>query len=167
MKLIKRQSYIDRLLNIRGTPDIKIIVGVRRGGKSKLLEAFRDLLSLDSGVNIIYIDLSDLANERLLEYHALNDYVLSNTKDGVDNVLMVDEVQECKGFERTINSLHNSGKYDIYLTGSNAFLLSSDLATVFTGRQIEIPVHPFSFAVTVAVSPDFIKAETPFTTTLS
>ena len=146
MKLIKRQSYIDRLLNIRGTPDIKIIVGVRRGGKSKLLESFRDLLSLDSGVNIIYIDLSDLANERLLEYHALNDYVLSNTKDGVDNVLMVDEVQECKGFERTINSLHNSGKYDIYLTGSNAFLLSSDLATLFTGRQIEIPVYPFSFA---------------------
>ena len=146
MKLIKRRSYLDRLCNVRGTPDIKIIVGVRRGGKSKLLESFRDLLSSESGVNVIYIDLSDLANEGLLEYHALNDYVLSNTKDGFENVLMVDEVQECKGFERTINSLHNSGKYDIYLTGSNAFLLSSDLATLFTGRQIEIPVYPFSFS---------------------
>lgn len=146
MKLIKRDGYLDRLLNVRGTPDIKIIVGVRRAGKSKLLEAFRDVLSLERSVNIIYIDLSDLVNERLLEYHALNDYVLSNTVKGVDNVLMVDEVQECKGFERTINSLHNSGKYDIYLTGSNAFLLSSDLATLFTGRQIEIPVYPFSFA---------------------
>ena len=146
MKLIKRRSYLDRLCNVRGTPDIKIIVGVRRGGKSKLLEAFKELLSSESGVNIIYIDLSDLANEGLLEYHALNDYVLSNTKDGFENVLMVDEVQECKGFERTINSLHNSGKYDIYLTGSNAFLLSSDLATLFTGRQIEIPVYPFSFS---------------------
>jgi predicted AAA+ superfamily ATPase len=106
MKLIKRHGYLDRLLNVRGTPDIKIIVGVRRGGKSKLLEAFKELLSSESGVNVIYIDLSDLANEGLLEYHALNDYVLSNTKDGVENVLMVDEVQECKGFERTINSLH-------------------------------------------------------------
>ena len=160
MKLIKRHSYLDRLCNVRGTPDIKIIVGVRRGGKSKLLESFRDLLSLDSGVNIIYIDLSDLVNERLLEYHALNDYVLSNTKDGVENVLMVDEVQECKGFERTINSLHNSGKYDIYLTGSNAFLLSSDLATLFTGRQIEIPVYPFSFAKIRDAYPRMLIART-------
>lgn len=146
MKLIKRYAYLDRLRNVRGTPDIKIIVGVRRGGKSKLLEAFRELLSSESGVNIIYIDLSDLANERLMEYHALNDYVLSKTINGIENVLMIDEVQECKEFERAINSLHNSGKYDIYLTGSNAFLLSSDLATLFTGRQIEIPVYPFSFA---------------------
>ena len=146
MKLIKRLSYLDRLRNVRGTPDIKIIVGVRRGGKSKLLESFKEMLSSEDGVNIIYIDLSELANESLLEYHALNDYVLSHTKDGVENVLIIDEVQECKGFERTINSLQNSGKYDIYLTGSNAFLLSSDLATLFTGRQIEIPVYPFSFA---------------------
>ena len=143
MKLIKRHTYLDRLRNVRGTPDIKIIVGVRRGGKSKLLESFKELLSSEDDVNIIYIDLSDLANENLLEYHALNDYVLSNTKDGIENVLMIDEVQECKGFERTINSLHNSGKYDIYLTGSNAFLLSSDLATLFTGRQMEIHVYPF------------------------
>ncbi len=159
MKLIKRCKYLNRLLNVRGTPDIKIIVGVRRGGKSKLLESFRDQLSMDSGANIIYIDLSDLANERLLEYHALNDYVLSKTKEGVDNVLMVDEVQECKGFERTINSLHNSGKYDIYLTGSNAFLLSSDLATLFTGRQIEIPVYPFSFAEFLTYHSDYSDKE--------
>ena len=125
---------------------MKIIVGVRRAGKSKLLESFKTLLSREIGINIIYIDLSDLANENLLEYHALNDYVLSHTKSGADNVLMIDEVQECRGFERTINSLHNSGNYDIYLTGSNAFLLSSDLATLFTGRQIEIPVYPFSFS---------------------
>ncbi len=146
MKLIKRDHYLRRLLSVRGTPDIKIIVGVRRAGKSKLLGAFRELLSAEHGLNIIYIDLSDLANEALLEYHALNDYVLSKSRDDVENILMIDEVQECHGFERTVNSLHHSERYDIYLTGSNAFLLSSDLATLFTGRQMEIPVYPFSFS---------------------
>lgn len=145
MKLIKRAEYLRRLNDLYGTPDVKIITGVRRAGKSKLLEAFRDIIRT-KGANVIYVDLSDLANEGLLEYHALNEYVLSKTVAGSDNVLMIDEVQECRGFERTINSLHNSGRYDIYLTGSNAFLLSSDLATLFTGRQIEVPVYPFSFA---------------------
>ena len=136
MKLIKRAKYIERLSNLRWTPDIKIITGVRRAGKSKLLEAYRDQLSSEDGVNIVFIDLSCLENEKLLEYHALNEYVLAKTRDGFENVLIIDEVQECKGFERVINSLHNAGKHDIYLTGSNAFLLSSDLATLFTGRQI-------------------------------
>ena len=146
MKLIERPAYLSRLAGLRGTPDVKIITGVRRSGKSKLLEAFRARLAAEKGVNVISVDLSDLDNEELLEYHALNDFVLSKTSDRAENVLMIDEVQECKGFERTINSLHNSGRYDIYLTGSNAFLLSSDLATLFTGRQIEIPVYPFSFS---------------------
>ena len=159
MKLIKRDEYLNKFANLRGTPDIKIITGVRRAGKSKLLEAFRDMLSSQEGVNIIFIDLSDLENKRLLEYHALNGYVLSNTVDGADNVLMIDEVQECKGFERVINSLHNKGKYDIYLTGSNAFLLSSDLATLFTGRQIEIPVYPFSYSEFLAYYSDIADKE--------
>ncbi len=72
MKLIKREKYLERLANLRGTPDIKIITGVRRAGKSKLLEAFRDQLSSEDGVNIVLIDLSWLENEKLLEYHALN-----------------------------------------------------------------------------------------------
>lgn len=146
MELIERSLYLDRLRNLRGTPDIKILTGVRRAGKSKILEMLRDEIRGAGGGNVIYIDLSDLENENLCEYHALHDYVRAHTVDGQANVLMIDEVQECKGFERTVNSLHNSGKYDIYLTGSNAFLLSSDLATLFTGRQIEIPVYPFSFA---------------------
>lgn len=145
MKLIKRALYLDRLMGLRGSPDIKIITGVRRSGKSKLIEALRTLLLSANDVNVIYIDLLDLSNEPLHEYHALNQYVLSHTQEGVANVLMIDEVQECASFERTINSLHNTGRYDIYLTGSNAFLLSSDLATLFTGRQLEIPVFPFSF----------------------
>lgn len=146
MKLIKREHYLDRLMSLKGTPEVKIIIGVRRSGKSKLLEALRTRFLEEENVNIIYIDLLDLTNELLCEYHALNDYVLAHTKDDVENILMIDEVQECKNFERTINSLYNTGRYDIYLTGSNAFLLSSDLATLFTGRQLEVPVYPFSFA---------------------
>ena len=145
MKLVERASYLNRLANLRGTPDVKIITGVRRAGKSKLLLVLRDRILAEGRANVIFIDLLDLANERLKEYHALNDHVLAQTKEGVENVLMIDEVQECASFERTINSLQNTGRYDIYLTGSNAFLLSSDLATLFTGRQMEIPVFPFSF----------------------
>jgi len=146
MELIKRTEYLDRLRALRGTPDIKILTGVRRSGKSKLLEALRDEIMGEGSSNVIYIDLSDLKNEELCEYHALHAFVTAHTVSDRRNALMIDEVQECKGFERAINSLHNSGQYDIYLTGSNAFLLSSDLATLFTGRQIEIPVLPFSFA---------------------
>ena len=146
MKLIKRKVYLDRLLNLRGTPDVKIITGVRRAGKSKLLAALRERILSEENSNVIFIDLLDLSNEKLRDYHALNDFVFAQTKEGIENVLMIDEVQECASFERTINSLQNTGRYDIYLTGSNAFLLSSDLATLFTGRQMEIPVFPFSFA---------------------
>ena len=128
------------------TPDIKIITGIRRCGKSKLLTAFsKHITEVDSSANIIYIDLTKIKFEHLKEYHALNDYIEQNYRDGVNNYLMIDEVRLCPGFELTINSLHSDEKYDIYLTGSNAFLLSSDLATLFTGRHLEIHVFPFSF----------------------
>ena len=146
MKLINRPHYLSQLSGVMNTPDIKIVTGIRRSGKSKLLSAFADYIrQIDSTANIIEIDLTKLRFEKLKEYHALNEYVEEQYKDGVNNYLMIDEVQLCGGFELTINSLHSEEKYDIYLTGSNAFLLSSDLATLFTGRHIEIHVFPFSF----------------------
>ena len=145
MKLIRRESYLEKLHAFRGTPDIKIVTGVRRAGKSKALQAFRDDLLAEGGVNVIYLDLSDLANEKFKEYHALHETVLARLDPRKDNVLIVDEVQDCPSFELAVNSLHNRGEIDIYLTGSNAFLLSGDLATLFTGRQMEIQVFPFSF----------------------
>ena len=145
MKLIKRK-YLENLINIIGTPDIKIITGVRRSGKSKLLEEFKKYIKKNiKDYNIIFINFNSLEYENLKEYHELNNYVESKYIDGKKNFVLIDEVQMCEGFEKTINSLHASEKYDIYVTGYNAFLLSSDLATLFTGRTFEIELFPFSF----------------------
>lgn len=146
MKLIDRHHYLSQLEGVINTPDIKIISGIRRAGKSKLLTALAEhIRKTIPDANVIEIDLTKLKFEHLKEYHALNDYIEANYKEDVYNYLMIDEVQLCQGFELVINSLHSEEKFDIYLTGSNAFLLSSDLVTLFTGRYIEIHVYPFSF----------------------
>lgn len=147
MKLIERPAYLNRLINLKNTPDIKIITGIRRAGKSKLMQSFiRHIAENEPDANIIYIDFTRISSESLKEYHALNDYIEQLTKTGFVNYLMIDEIQLCPNFEICINSLHAGENYDIYLTGSNAFMLSADLATLFTGRHIEIHVYPFSFS---------------------
>ena len=146
MRLIRRDFYLNKLKDVMGTPDIKVITGVRRCGKSKLMESFMAYVSEnDSDANIIHINFNLTEYEKLAEYHALNDYVENAYIPGKNNFVFIDEVQMCAGFEKAVNSLHASEKYDIYITGSNAFLLSSDLATLFTGRTFEIEVFPFSF----------------------
>lgn len=147
MKIIPRDKYLQRIIELNGTPDIKIITGIRRSGKSKLMQAYIEYLkSHVDNCNIIYIDFMDLAFEEIKEYHALHAYVEARYQANKTNYLFVDEVQMCPQFELAINSLYAKEKYDIYLTGSNAFLLSADLATLFTGRYIEIHVFPFSFS---------------------
>ena len=99
-----------------GVPDIKVITGIRRSGKSKLMEAFIDYVEKkDHNANIIFIDYTDLDFEEYNEYHALHSYVKSKYKESKNNYLFIDEVQLCEGFEKALNSLHSSGKFDIYV----------------------------------------------------
>ncbi len=142
-----RRKYLDDIIRTIGTEDIKVITGVRRSGKSFLLDDFKKyVIENIKDANIISFDLSSLKYEELREYHALNDYVEKHYVNNKRNFLFIDEVQMCKGFELALNSLHASRKYDIYITGSNAFLAGSDLATLFVGRTYTIEVYPFSFA---------------------
>ena len=146
MKLIIRKRYLKRLDSCRGTPDIKVITGIRRCGKSKLLESFASKVQQEEpDCNIIKINFNLAEFEEMREYHRLYDCVSRRYREGVNNYLMIDEVQLCDGFETAINSFHAEEKYDIYITGSNAFLSSSDLATLFVGRTFEVSVFPFSF----------------------
>ena len=145
MKLIERKKYLNTLIDVVNTPEIKVITGVRRSGKSKLLDAFYDYLTTLKNVNIIRINLNLKKFEKLLNPEELYKYIDKNYKEGITNFLLIDEIQLCIGFENIINSLHEEERFDIYLTGSNAFLLSSDLATLFGGRVFEISMYPFSF----------------------
>lgn len=147
MKWIIREKYLNDLISLSGTPDIKVITGVRRSGKSILLQQYGEwLLKNKAKVNIISANLQELEYSELLDYKKLHSYVCQSYKEGFYNAVMIDEVQLCDKFELAINSLHAKQKFDIYLTGSNAFLMSSDLATLFTGRVMEVKVYPFSFA---------------------
>lgn len=110
------------------------------------MEAFKAYIESENPeCNIIQINFNLPEYEDLMTYRALYDYVNAHYVAGKDNVVFIDEVQMCEDFEKAVNGLHASEKYDIYITGSNAFLLSSDLATLFTGRTFEIKVYPFAF----------------------
>ena len=146
MKLINRTRYLDELNSLMNTPDIKVITGVRRSGKSKLMDAFvEEIKKKDRKANIIHINFNITEFEALLEYHVLESYIEDHYKQNKNNYVVIDEIQMCDGFEKAINSLHAQEKYDIYVTGSNAFLQSSDLATLFVGRTYEVHILPFSF----------------------
>ncbi len=154
MKLIDRNAYLEELKELLNTPDIKVITGVRRSGKSKLMDAFEFMIrENDPDANIIHVNYNLTDFEDILEYHALEAYVEKRWLPTKNNYLLIDEIQMCTGFEKAINSLHAREKYDIYITGSNAFLQSSDLATLFVGRTYEIQVFPFSFSEYLAYYP--------------
>lgn len=146
MKILERKNFLQKLINSINTPDIKVITGIRRSGKSKLLEIFIEYLKRNiPNANIIHINYNLFQFSTLKNAAALNEYVENLYSPEKENFLLIDEVQLCKDFEQAINSFHGSEKFHIYITGSNAFLLSNDLATLFTGRTFSVEVFPFSF----------------------
>lgn len=146
MKILERKNFLQKLINSINTPDIKVITGIRRSGKSKLLEIFIEYLKRNiPNANIIHINYNLFQFSTLKNAAGLNEYVENLYSPEKENFLLIDEVQLCKDFEQAINSFHASEKFHIYITGSNAFLLSNDLATLFTGRTFSVEVFPFSF----------------------
>lgn len=146
MKKIERKKYLQELISSKDIPTIKVITGIRRSGKSEILKDYISYLANeDVDSNIVYINFQDLDFDDLKDYHRLNKYIVDKYKLDKRNYLFIDEIQMCPNFELVINSIHSKEMYDIYITGSNAFLLSSDLATLFTGRTTKIEMYPFSF----------------------
>lgn len=145
MKIIERKDYLDKLVRVIGTPDIKVITGIRRSGKSKLLELFKKyLIENRKNINIIHINYNLPEYDEIKNSNELYNYISNKYIENKENYVLIDEIQMCDNFEKVINGLHALEKYDIYITGSNAFLMSSDLATLFTGRTFKIEVYPFS-----------------------
>jgi predicted AAA+ superfamily ATPase len=145
--LIKRETYLKQLAFWREEKMIKVVTGVRRCGKSTLFELCIEQLK-QSGVTddqIISINLDDEDFSELLDYKKLYEYVKAHTMKDVWTYVFLDEIQNCKEYEKAVSSLYIKEKIDIYLTGSNAYMLSGELATKLTARYIEIDMLPLSF----------------------
>ena len=145
--MIKRNEYLDVLKRFKDKELIKVITGIRRCGKSTLLEMYKEYL-LDNGVTedqIISINLEDLKYNFIDNYMALYNYVNDNLKSNKKNYVFIDEVQKILEFQKAVDSLYINRNVDLYITGSNANLLSSELATLLSGRYIEVKMLPLSF----------------------
>ena len=156
MNNILRPTYLAKLNQFRDVKIIKVITGVRRAGKSTLLDMYRSsLVASDIDENCIQkINLEDARNEPLLEWHALHDHIMSQLVPNKRNYIFIDEIQNVPEFEKAVDSLFIQDNVDLYITGSNAYFLSSEIATILTGRYIEIKVYPLSFTEYVSAFPD-------------
>ena len=148
MDYIERPECMEWLERWREKDVIKVVSGVRRCGKSTALAMFRARLS-DSGVpkeRIVSINFEDVSYEPLTDYHALHEHILERLAPDATTYVLLDEVQHVEHFERALDSLHARGGCDIYVTGSNAYLMASELATLLTGRYVELKMLPLSYA---------------------
>lgn len=145
--MIQRETYLQKLRLLKDQNLIKVITGIRRCGKSTLLEAYRDEV-ISGGVpaeRIIYISFEERDNLHLTEWISQYDQIIEKVETAEKHYVFLDEVQMINDFEKLINSLFAKKNIDLYVTGSNAYLLSSELATLLTGRYIAINLHPYSF----------------------
>lgn len=145
--MIQRKEYLDQLISGLEKQIIKVVTGVRRCGKSTLFALYIDYLK-STGVSedqIISVNLEDVENENLLDYKTLYSYVKQRLCKDRYSYVFIDEVQNCKSFEKAVNSLFIKPNVDVYITGSNAYMLSGELATLLSGRYITIDMLPLSF----------------------
>lgn len=145
--MILRKEYLQQLLSWKDEPIIKVITGIRRCGKSTLLKQYQNHL-LQNEIKqeqIISINFEELEYEHLLDYKALYQYIKERLCPNRMTYILLDEIQKVPFFEKTVDSLYVKENIDLYITGSNAYLLSSDLATLLTGRYVEISMLPLSF----------------------
>ena len=145
--MIERTEYIDQLKAYREKQLIKVITGVRRCGKSTLFALYIDYLK-STGVTddqIVSVNLEDIEHEGLLEYKVLYNYIKEHLHKSKFTYVFIDEVQNCKFYEKAVDSLFIKPRVDLYITGSNAYMLSGELVTFLSGRYISIDMLPLSF----------------------
>lgn len=149
METIIRKRYLDKLSVLKDKNFIKVATGVRRCGKSTLMIQFQDLLrneNADVSILAINMDMPDFRFLAEKNWKEIYDYILENLNPKETNYVFIDEVQNVPEFEKLLEGLYVHPNIDLYVTGSNAFLLSSELATLLTGRAFEINILPFSFS---------------------
>ncbi len=153
--MILRTQYLDKLRMFKEKQLIKVITGIRRSGKSTLLEQFQEEL-INEGVSekqIVYINFEDLKNEHLMNYKAMYNFISERLCDEKYTYVFLDEVQRVPDFQKAVDSLYIQKNIDLYITGSNSDLLSSELSTLLTGRYVEIKMLPLSFKEYVSAFP--------------
>ena len=146
--MVQRKQYMNKLIKMKDEKIIRVITGIRRCGKSTLLALFQEYLK-QTGVDdsqIVSINFEDMQYEPLLDYRKLYEYVTARLAIGKKTYVFLDEIQSVASFQKVVDSLYLKDNVDVYITGSNAHLLSGDLATLLSGRYIEINMLPLSFA---------------------
>lgn len=145
--MVQRKEYLDQLINWKDEQVIKVVTGIRRCGKSTLLLQFQQWLK-ENGVTdeqIVSVNFEELEYEELLDYKKLYQYLKERLVNGKTTYIFLDEIQKVSSFEKVVDSLYVKPNVDLYITGSNAYMLSGDLATLLTGRYVEIKMLPLSF----------------------
>lgn len=163
--MIERKRYIEQLIELKDTNLIKVLTGVRRSGKSTVMQMFRTYL-LESGVSenqIVFLNFESLDNEIWLnDYKGLYKYIIGNLDTKNQCYVFLDEIQQINEYERLIDGLYVKPNIDVYITGSNAYLLSGELGTLLTGRYISIHILPFSFQEFLLTQPENARTDLMF-----
>lgn len=152
--MVERKEYLQKLWSWKDEQVIKVVTGIRRCGKSTLLKQYQNKLK-SVGVTeeqIISINVEELENEPLLDYKSLYQYIKERLCEDKMTYIFLDEIQKVTSFEKVVDSLHVKENIDIYITGSNVYMLSGDLATLLTGRYVEISMLPLSFKEYVKIT---------------